>query len=293
MKVVIVGSEGFIGRELRRQCVEAGIDIVGIDTAASDQPGHVVMDIRSAQLAEAIPADAAVVVHLAAISRDRDCAEDPPRAIEVNVGGALDVFYAVAHRRVPQLIFASSEWTYGDVHGAELQTEDASIDVNRIMSEYALTKLMAERFLFFGRRRHPEIAVTVLRFGIVYGPRPANWSAVEQLFHAVRTGETVELKGSARSARRFIHVSDVAAGIRCAFGRSGYEIFNLSGDRLLTLGEVIAESAAMLGRSPRIVERDPSSVSIRNPDNSRARSLLGWRPRVALREGLETLLVRA
>jgi len=51
-----------------------------------------------------------------------------------------------------------------------------------------------------------------------------------------------------------------------------------------------AESAAMLGRSPKIVEENPAEVSVRNPDNSRARAILGWSPQVTLREGLTTLL---
>lgn len=290
MKLVIVGSEGFIGRELRRQCAAEGIEVVGIDTAASVESGHVMLDIRAADLAPAIPSDAIAVVHLAAISRDRDCALDPLRAIEVNVLGALGVFQATFRRGVPQFIFASSEWIYGEAIRGKPQAEDTPIDVSRITSAYALTKLMAERFLFIAREQAPDVAVTVLRFGIVYGPRPANWSAVEQLFHAVRKGEPVELQGSSRSARRFIHVSDIAAGIRRAVGRRGYEVFNLTGDRLVTLSDVIAESAALLGLAPTVLERDRSAVSVRNPDNSRARATLGWEPRVSLRDGLASLL---
>jgi UDP-glucose 4-epimerase len=287
---VIIGSEGFIGRELRRHCATEGIEVVGVDSVASTEPGLFVADIRDGDIAAIIPADATAVVHLAAISRDRDCARDPMSAIEVNVVGALRAHEATVRQKVPQFIFASSEWTYGETVGAEPQTEDSPIVVSRLTSEYALTKLMAERFLFFASKRAADVAVTVLRFGIVYGPRPTNWSAVEQLLHAVGSGETVELHGSARSARRFIHVSDVAAGILRAVGRKGYEVFNLTGDRLVTLSDVIAESAALLGVSPTVVERDPSAVSVRNPDNSRARSALGWEPRISLREGLASLL---
>lgn len=289
MKVVIVGSEGFIGRELRRQCAERGIEVVGMDSVASAERDHIVVDIRTTALATAMPPDAAVVVHLAAVSRDADCIRDPRAAVETNVGGALNVFDAARRSGASQFIFASSEWVYGEVASQGAQTEDTPIDVRRIGSEYALTKLMAERLLQLASARHPETIVTVLRFGIVYGPRPSNWSAVEQLFHAVRSGNPVAVRGSLRTARRFIHVSDVASGILAVVGRSVGETFNLSGDRLITLGDVVAESAALLGCDPAVTEGDPTAVSVRNPENALARRMLEWAPLIGLREGLRTL----
>src|SRR5207244_7827946 len=69
---------------------------------------------------------------------------------------------------------------------------------------------------------------------IFYGPRPANWSAVEHLFHAVREKDVVDV-GSLATARRFIHVADIASGILSVvgMGNAGYLVFNLSGDRLI------------------------------------------------------------
>jgi UDP-glucose 4-epimerase len=255
----------------------------------SREPGHLVVDVRSAALSDAMPRGADAVVHLAAISRDADCVRDPRTAVETNVGGALNVLEAARANHVPQLIFASSEWVYGEVAGQEAQTENMLIDVRRIGSEYALTKLMAERLLQLASARHPETIVTVLRFGIVYGPRPSNWSAVEQLFYAVRSGEPVVVRGSLRTARRFIHVSDVASGILSAVGRSTNEVFNLSGDKLITLGDIVAESAELLGSTPTVTEGDPTAVSVRNPENALARRLLGWVPAIGLRDGLRTL----
>ena len=81
----------------------------------------------------------------------------------------------------------------------------------------------------------------------------------------------------------------IAAGIIAALGRKGFEIFNLTGDSLISLGEVINESVRLHGRSPEVVERSPGTASVRNIDNSKARRELGWRPRIALRQGLESL----
>ncbi len=67
------------------------------------------------------------------------------------------------------------------------------------------------------------------------------------------------------------------------------EVFNLTGNELVTLGGIISESVRLQGRSPAVDERTPGRVSIRNIDNAKARRQLGWEPRTSLRQGLESL----
>ena len=287
MRVVITGSEGFLGKELVERCRQRSIEAIGIDTVPSTATDYIQADIRSPEIGSAIPQDVDAIVHLAAISRDQDCRADPHLAFDVNVLGTLNLVRAAQKRGVRQFIFASSEWVYGEVGNTAMQAEDQVIDVSRLDSEYAFSKIVAEhglRLAFHGGL----CPVTVLRFGIVYGPRPTGWSAVESLFDAVRTSETVSV-GSLATARRFIHVSDIAEGILSSLGRGAFEIFNLSGDRLITLGNVIEESATLLARTPKVIETAPAAVSIRSPDNTKARRLLGWRPAVGLEDGLRSL----
>jgi nucleoside-diphosphate-sugar epimerase len=171
------------------------------------------------------------------------------------------------------------------VRNNETQREDQPIDVTAMTSEYALSKIVAEQCL---KLNFHLPAMTILRFGIVYGPRPANWSAVESLFNSVLTKDEVKV-GALSTARRFIHVDDIVSGILASRGRMGFEIFNLSFDRLITLGEVIETSVKICGRRPNIVETNPSQISIRNPDNGKARAELSWAPNVGLDAGLKTL----
>jgi nucleoside-diphosphate-sugar epimerase len=186
------------------------------------------------------------------------------------------------------MVFASTEWVYGDT-GPEAVNEDTPIDANRIGGEYALTKLAGERLLAMGAR--DGLRVTVLRFGIVYGPREdrSTWSAVESLAAVVREQGRVELKGSAGSARRFIHADDVARGILAAIGEPPSPLYNLTGDSLIRLSDVVAAAGDLSGRAAELVEGDPRRASIRNADNARARRELGWRPEIDLRKGLQTL----
>jgi len=287
VKVVIVGSEGFIGRELKKKCLENGFDVVTIDTAVSDHPDHFSFDIRSSEIADAIPEGADALINLAAISRHDTCREDPQLAFGVNVLGTLNLIHSATKRNVKQFIFASTDWVYGDSHGQTLLTEEQVIEVTKIETEYALTKLTGEQSLRLAHRRG-SCPVTVLRFGIVYGPPPNNWGAIESLFAAVQTQDVVQV-GSLATARRFIHISDLTEGICSAIGRTGFEVFNISGNELISLRDIIERSCEFFGRSPEVRETNPNSVSIRNPDNSKARSVLGWEPAFTLADGLATL----
>ncbi len=282
MTLFFTGAESFIGRALRARCDDAGLATTGIDVAVPARSLTRQADIRDPAIVDLIPEDA-TVVHLAAISRDPDCRADPKTAFDVNVTGTLNLAAAAQKRGARQLIFASSEWVYGDVSNDEVQLESRPIDVTAMKSEYALSKIVAEQCL---RLSFQLPAITILRFGIVYGPRAANWSAVESLLNAVRVEDEVRV-GAVKTARRFIHVDDIASGILASRGRSGFEIFNLSGDRPISLGEVIEASMRVVGRRPKITETNPSQPSIRNPDNSKARAKLGWKPSIDLDRGLK------
>lgn len=284
MTLFVTGAESFIGRALKARCDAAGQSLIGIDNIASNDPRVHAVDIRDPAVADLIP-EGATIVHLAAISRDPDCRADPRAAFDVNVTGTLNMAAAAQKRGARQFIFASSEWVYGGVRNNEVQVEDQPIDITAMTSEYALTKIVAEQCL---KLSFKIPAVTILRFGIVYGPRAANWSAVESLFNSVCTKDEVQV-GSLGTARRFIHVDDIVSGILACRGRTGVEIFNLSFDRLISLGDVIEASMKIAGRKPKVVETNPSQVSIRNPDNSRARANLGWAPKIDLEAGLATL----
>lgn len=284
MTLFITGAESFIGRALMARCDAVGQELTGIDGAASTAPRIQKADIRDPAITDLIP-EGATVVHLAAISRDPDCRADPRTAFDVNVTGTLNMAAAAQKRGAHQFIFASSEWVYGGVRNDEIQREDQPIDITAMTSEYAISKIVAEQCLKLSFRIP---AMTILRFGIVYGPRSGNWSAVESLFNSVLTKDEVKV-GALNTARRFIHVEDIVSGILASRGRSGLEVFNLSFDRLISLGDVIQTSMKICERRPKIVETNPSQVSIRNPDNGKARAELGWAPVFDLDAGLKTL----
>ncbi len=287
MKVVITGSQSFIGKVLETTLTAQGHEVYGLDSVAPDGAHSIAADIRDPALADRLP-EMDAMVHLAAISREPDCAADPRLAFDVNVTGTANLLMAARKRNARQVIFASSEWVYGDVANDAVQSEDTVIDPAAVRNEYAATKISGEMALNVAVRRGLE-GGTVLRFGIVYGPRKANWSAVEALVNTARTSDTVAV-GSLATARRFIHVRDIASGITAALGRRGFEIFNLAGDRLVTLGDVIEAARSRLGKQLQVTERDASAISIRNPVNDKVKRELRWAPQTSLETGVAELL---
>ncbi|OGD63361.1 hypothetical protein A2160_02660 [Candidatus Beckwithbacteria bacterium RBG_13_42_9] len=288
MKIFVTGSEGFVGRNLISQCEKKGIEIIGIDSVASSKPNFYQGDVRSKKIIEVIPQNADAVVHLAALSRDGDCQKRVYDCFDMNVMGTLNLLEAAKKKNVKQFIFASSEWVYGDSKSEELKDENSIIDPRKLTSAYALSKLVSEQNL---RQEHERdfCPVTILRFGIIYGPRKANWSAVESLFHAVKSKDTIEV-GSLKTARRFIHVTDIGKGIIASLGHKGFEIFNLGGNELITLKDIIETSLNLLGKKPKIVQSNPGETSIRNISNAKIKKALGWQPEISLKIGLKTLL---
>lgn len=286
-RLFVTGAESFVGRALQQACAEAGVAFTGMDAASSQHRGVVKGDIRAPDLADMIPADTTAVVHLAALSRDPDCRGRLAACFDINVAGSLNVQAAARARGVPQTIFASSEWVYGNGPFDTPRDEDSPIDLGGLTSEYALSKAVAEAALRQDAAAHGG-ALANLRFGIIYGPRPNNWSAVEALTHAVALQDEIAV-GALATARRFIHVADISQALLSVLGRKGIETFNIQGPALTSLGDVIAAASAHLGRTPNVVETAPDAPSIRNIAADRITTATGWAPRISLADGIATL----
>ena len=290
MLIVITGSESFVGREIIKQMKTKNIEIIGIDSvnsASQDYEFHQ-CDIRSEEIGRIIPENADAIIHLAAMSTDPICKKNPYECFDVNVMGTLNIIKFSKLRNIKQLIFASSEWVYENFEINEEKDEKSFIDITKHTSEYALSKLIGENNL---RQQFQNgfCAVTVLRFGIIYGPRKTNWSAVESIFNKIKNESEVTV-GSLKNARRFVHVSDIAKGIISSISLDGFNIINLTGNKIITIGDIIETGQKILNKNIKIHETSPDIVNIRNPTNLKAKRILDWEPKIDLEEGLKTIL---
>ncbi len=290
MKIIVTGSESFVAKELIAQCLKDGIEVFGFDFAkASDLPYEFKKgDINDPAIGEIFPEGADALIHLAALSRDRDCAGKPYECFMTNVMGTLNLMRAAQAKNVKQFIFASSEWVYEKFAEGEEKDETAFIDIAGHTSEYALSKLVSEANL---REQYKRgfMPTTIFRFAIIYGPRSANWSAFEAVASDTKKNDQVTLFGSRKSGRRYIHVADIVRGIKSSFGRTDFQIINLAGDQLITLEDVIHATEALLGKKVEIVEPNPDGAIVRNISNKKAKELLGWSPQIDLMTGLKMI----
>lgn len=280
MKLFITGFKGFIGSELVALCERKGIEVVGADIADG-------FDIRSKEIEDAIPEGVEAVVHLAALSNDTVCKNNAYDCFDINVMGTLNLIDAAAKRNAKQFIFASTEWVYDNCTAEEKKTEDSYINIANHTSEYALSKLVSEANLR-QKYQYGFCPVTILRFGIVCGSTGEKKSAVESIFFNVRDADEVKV-GSLKTGRCFVHVSDIASGILASVGLQGFEIINLAGDRLITLGDIIEISKKVLNKNPKVIESDPDNISVRNISNEKAKRILNWQPRISIESWLQSL----
>lgn len=288
MTVVITGFKGFVGREVYSQCKEGGIDTIGIDTTECDEENYYRTDINAPDIGDIIPESTDAIIHLAALSRDKDCANNAQECFRVNVQGSLNLMDAAKKRKVKNFIFASTEWVYDRFDINEIKDEESSIDVMNLKSEYALSKLVSEVNLR-QKYQHGFCNSVILRFGIIYGPRPSNWSAVEAIFNDVKTKYNVSV-GSLKTGRCFIHVSDIASGIIKTLDLQGFNLINLQGNEFITLGNIVETSQKLLNRDVVVAEKTPDSFNTRNVSNAKAKALLKWEPQFNLEKGLRSLL---
>lgn len=280
MKVFITGSKGFIGKELVLKCQNRGIEVLEADLPE--------VDICSKDVTGLIPEGIDAIIHLAALSRDPDCKNRAYECFSANVMGTLNLIKAAEEKKVKQFIFASSEWVYDNCDGKEIKTEESVINIVNHKSEYALSKLVSEANLR-QRYQYGFCPITILRFGIVYGPRKNNWSAVENLFNNVKIQSEIKV-GSLETGRHFIYISDIVSGIVKSIGIGGFNIINLEGEKLISLGDIIEASKKILNKNPKIIETDPANSSVRKISNGKAKELLKWEPKIGLEEGLKLLM---
>ena len=289
MKVLITGSGSFVGKELINQCLKKNISVIGCDTIDAKYTHYdfYKINICSQEIPLEIFENVDSVIHLAALSRDSDCKGRSYDCFNTNVMGTLNLIKYIKKTKVKQFIFASSEWVYDKFDKNEEKDEESLIDVSNLNSEYALSKLVSECNL---RQEFNNnfCDVTILRFGIIYGPRTNNWSAVESIASTIKNKDEITV-GSLKNARRFIHISDICNGIIKSIGLKGFNILNLSGEQLITMENLIVECETIYGKKILITEKEPLTINMRNPSNKKAKQILNWKPEITLIEGLKSL----
>ena len=196
---------------------------------------------------------------------------------------------AVLESPVDRFVFASSSSVYGDAPDYPTSEEDVPVP----QSPYGVTKLAAEHLCGVYSRTWGLPTVS-LRYFTVYGPRQRPDMAMHRLIEAALSGEPFPFYGDGRQVRDFTYVADVVEANLLAAARSvpPGSVINIAGGSTTTLLEVMNIVSELVGR-PIELDRQPAQpgdVARTGGSTELAARLLGWKPRVPLREGLATQL---
>ena len=302
MRVLLTGCAGFIGWQVSHLLLEEGHSVVGLDnlndaydvrlkewrlSCLKAEGGFTFhrLDIGdSLSLAPVFQQGSFdAVINLAARAGVRQSLEDPGGYWNTNVTGTLALLELCCEHGVKKFVLASSSSVYGD--GDRPFTEGVSAD--RPLSPYAASKRSAE-LLCDAYNQSRGLDITALRYFTVYGPAGRPDMSVLRFTKWVSEGEPVVVYGDGFQERDFTYVADIARGTVAALRPMGYEVINLGSDRPVPLQDVVRLVEELTGEKANVQYCPASKGDVRATwaNISKARSVLGWEPKVSLREGL-------
>ncbi|MEM6502349.1 MAG: NAD-dependent epimerase/dehydratase family protein [Cyanobacteria bacterium P01_C01_bin.89] len=184
-----------------------------------------------------------------------------------------------------RLVYASTSSIYGDAE--TLPTSEKLCP--KPVSPYGITKLAAEQMCWLYHRNF-NVPVTALRYFTVYGPRQRPDMAFHKFFKAALENGTIPIYGDGLQTRDFTFVADaVAANLQAAEAPGAIgEMFNIGGGSRVVLNEVLDTIDAIVGQP---IKRDYQGRAMGDArhtaaDVSKAKEILGYQPKVSLKEGL-------
>lgn len=304
MHTLITGGAGFIGSHLTHRLLGRGERVTVLDDfndfydparkrrnvapfLARAEYALVEGDIRDAALVDRLFASHRfdAVVHLAARAGVRPSLREPVLYEEVNCIGTLHLLEAARRHGPANFVFGSSSSVYG-INEKVPFAEDDPVDLP--ISPYATTKRTGE-LLCFNYAHLYGLHCSCLRFFTVYGPAQRPEMAIHKFTDLIARGEPVPLYGDGSTRRDYTYVDDIVDGIVAARDLApAFEIFNLGGAETTRLGDLVRWLAAELGVEPRVepLPEQPGDVPITYADVTKAGRLLGYAPKVPIREGL-------
>jgi nucleoside-diphosphate-sugar epimerase len=301
MKAFVTGAAGFIGSTLSERLVRDGADVVGVDCFTDyypramkernlanllGRPGFQFIEstIQACDLPRLL-ADRTHVFHLAAQAGVRKSWGRDFGVYTVNNIEATQVLLeACVGQPLAKLVYSSSSSVYGD--DVELPMREDALP--QPVSPYGVSKLAAEQlcYLYFVNFAVPTVS---LRYFTVYGPRQRPDMGFHKFLRAAALGQPISVFGDGEQTRDFTFVDDVVeANVLAATRGVPGRVYNIGGGSRVTVNEVMAMIGRVSGRPVAITADSAQKGDMRHTfaDTSRAKTDLGFAPRVQLEEGL-------
>ncbi|HEY7221855.1 MAG TPA: GDP-mannose 4,6-dehydratase [Candidatus Binatia bacterium] len=304
MKILVTGAGGFIGSHLTEMLLEKEHEVRALVRYSSrgdwgklreiPEPMRSRLEVRLGDVRDSFMMRELVegcdyVFHLAALIGIPYSYHAPASYVATNVGGALNVLEACRSARVRRVIMTSTSEVYGtgryfpmdEAHPLQAQSPYAA-------SKIAADKLAESYFCSF------DTPVVILRPFNTYGPRQSARAVIPTILSQALSGAKEISLGNLTPERDLTYVEDTARAFVLAAETPGIEgqTIHFGQGESVSIGDLARRCLKAAGSEAKITsgeERrrpEKSEVDLLRCDASKARSLLGWSPRVALSEGL-------
>ena len=289
-KVLVTGSEGLIGCAIIKELETRGMVTSRLDICAEEEVSR--GDVRDYQIVKRVMADCSGVIHLAAVSRVIWGEQKPDLCWETNVTGTKNILAAASHMtQKPWVIYGSSREVYGHPQSLPVPEDAPLVPVNI----YGRSKAASEELV--NQARATGLTTAIVRFSNVYGRTSDHFDRVIPAFsRAASRCEPLRVDG-ADHVFDFNHLEDTVRGLAALVDTLEQGVNDLPPIHFVTgvpttLGELAGMAIELAQSSSTTVLSAPRSYDISrfigNP--SRAQNLLGWTPRIGIRDGLKRLI---
>jgi dTDP-glucose 4,6-dehydratase len=296
-RVVIAGAAGFIGSHLSETLLDRGYSVIGVDNLLTGDMANLAhlqnrdfLFIKH-DITNYIYIDGPVdfVLHWASPASPIDYLELPIQTLKV---GALGTHKALglAKAKNARFVLASTSEVYGDpLEHPQKETYWGNVNPIGPRGVYDEAKRFAEAMTVAYHRYH-GIDAKIVRIFNTYGPRMRvkDGRAVPNFISQALRGEDVTVFGDGQQTRSLCYVTDLVDGIIKLMHSSTNDPVNIGNPHELTIEQIARTIIRMTGSSSRLVYQPlpTDDPKVRQPDISRARTLLGWEPKVPLEVGL-------
>ncbi len=295
---LITGGAGFLGSHLSDRLLAEGHRVIVLDNlitghveniahlAGNESFRYIKQDVTQYLY---IPEDVDYVFHMASPASPIDYLDLPIQTMKVGALGTHNAL-GLARSKGAAFLLASTSECYGDplIHP---QTEDYWGNVNPIgpRGVYDEAKRFAEALTMAYHRYH-KMDTKIVRIFNTYGPRMRlkDGRVVPAFISQALTGEPITVFGDGSQTRSFCYVSDLIDGIFRLMMSDFHEPVNIGNPHEMTIREFAEQIRTITGSAAEIVYKplpvdDPK---VRQPDITRAQSVLGWGPRIHFDEGI-------
>jgi len=299
--IVVAGGAGFIPSHVCQRLVEEGNDVICVDNLITGSKNNIESyvqqkklvfiqkDITDNDVATVLPEKIDEIYHLASPASVTYIMEHPVASATVNSVGTKNLL-DVARKRGAKLLFASSSEAYGDPK-EHPQKESYWGNVNSVgmRSGYDEGKRFGEA-LCMAYSRELGVDVKIIRIFNTYGPNssPQDSRVIPAFVTAALQNKPIPVHGDGSQTRSFCYVTDMADGMVRMMESNQTGPINLGNPDEFRVVDVAKKIIELTRSTSQIanVARPPDDPSVRKPDITKAKELLGWEPKVSLDEGL-------